>query len=505
MQIDITHARTLTDMSAFLQYLVSIYGAELYKDKQRLYNLIADLYTGEERQKKLFRRAIMEDNMAQRVYELKNKTIDERKALADAIAYRFAENNYFSNEIGQKVTLAFVKGLNLLLEFVWKQRDDGKWEDKYGNIYSKDRRTFEKANAHISKISIWEETTKIDSGAFQNCTSLCSIVLPNSLTEIGREAFSGCTSLLSMAIPNSVTKIGDSAFSGCSSLFSIVIPDSVIEIGKGALGNCQILNEINVAEGNPSFISIDGALYSQDGKILRQCPGSKNDFTIPDSVTEIGDSAFLGCVTLSCITIPDSVIKVGYEAFSGCTSLSSIFLPASTNLAEGAFDFCKALTSITVTRGTGEMGNWSINCRTDYDSLRDERTAQFTSVLSDVSSLETIIILMGVTSISASAFRNCHSLHSIVIPESMTEIGFSAFRGCTSLVSIVIPNSVTLIGEEAFAECSSLSSINIPNRVDQIAEFMLAKCSSLSAINIPENVKKNRYCSLYGLFFFVIN
>ena len=135
MQIDITHARTLTDMSAFLQYLVSIYGAELYKDKQRLYNLIADLYTGEERQKKLFRRAIMEDNMAQRVYELKNKTIGERKALADAIAYRFAENNYFSNEIGQKVTLAFVKGMNLLLEITLEQRCDGRWEDKQGNIY----------------------------------------------------------------------------------------------------------------------------------------------------------------------------------------------------------------------------------------------------------------------------------------------------------------------------------------------------------------------------------
>ena len=146
MQIDITHARTLTDMSAFLQYLVSIYGAELYKDKQRLYNLIADLYSGEERQKKLFRRAILEDNMAQRVYELKKKTIGERKALADVIAYRFAENNYFPNEIGQKVTSAFVKGLNLILEIILKQRADGKWEDEQGNRYSEDKLTFEDAN-----------------------------------------------------------------------------------------------------------------------------------------------------------------------------------------------------------------------------------------------------------------------------------------------------------------------------------------------------------------------
>ena len=94
MQIDTAYIRTLTDMGDFLKYLVSLYGKELYKDKQHLCNLIADLYRGEERQKKLFRRAILEDNMAHRVYNLAQKSLGERKALADAIAYRFAENNY---------------------------------------------------------------------------------------------------------------------------------------------------------------------------------------------------------------------------------------------------------------------------------------------------------------------------------------------------------------------------------------------------------------------------
>ena len=120
MQINITYARTLTDMADFLRYIVSIYGKEIYKDKQRLFNLIADLYAGEERQKRLFRRAIIEDNMAQRIYELEKKTLSERKAMADAIASRFAENNFFPNEIGQKVILTFVQGLNLLLKEPWK-------------------------------------------------------------------------------------------------------------------------------------------------------------------------------------------------------------------------------------------------------------------------------------------------------------------------------------------------------------------------------------------------
>lgn len=223
MYIDIVYARTLTDMPAFLQYLVSIYGAELYKDKQRLYNLIADLYTGEERQKKLFRRAIIEDNMAQRVYELKKKTLCERKALADAIAYRFAENNYLSDEVGQKVTLAFVRGLNMALQEItlkWRW-GDGKWEDEQGNVYSKDKLTFEKANEQLSEIIIRTGTTTIGCSAFKGCTSLSSVTLPDGVTKIDRSAFRDCTSLITIVIPNRTTIIGWRAFDGCTSLKEI--------------------------------------------------------------------------------------------------------------------------------------------------------------------------------------------------------------------------------------------------------------------------------------------
>ena len=189
-EINIVYAPPLTDMSAFLQYLVSICGAELYQDKRRLYDLIVGFYTGKKRQKKLFRRAIIEDNMAQRVYELKKKTLCERKALADAIAYRFAENNYFPNEVGQKVMLAFVRGLNMALqEIPLKQRRDGKWEDEQGNVYSKDKLTFEKANEQLSEIIIRTGTTTIGCSAFKGCTSLSSVTLPDGVTKIDRSAF----------------------------------------------------------------------------------------------------------------------------------------------------------------------------------------------------------------------------------------------------------------------------------------------------------------------------
>ena len=397
-EIDITYARTLTDMPAFLQYLVSIYGAELYKDKQRLHNLIADLYAGEERQKKLFRRAIIEDNMALRVYELTKKTPTEREALIDAIAYQFAESNYLSNEIGQKTTLAFVRGLNMVLqEIALKQRSDGKWIDEQGNTYSKNKKTFEKANRQLSEMIIRERITKIGDGAFKGCTSLVSITIPDSVTEIGREAFrdcsslvsttipdsvteigllafAGCTSLASITIPDSVTEIGDKAFADCTSLSSITIPDSVTEIGPLAFGGCYSLKTINVSTNNIYYKSIDGVLYSKDGSVLKQCPGAKMNCKIPDGVTEIGDWAFSFCTALSSITIPDGVTKIGRQAFRNCTALSSITIPDSvTVIGDSAFKGCTSLASITIPDGVTKIGDFAFEGCTSLKRIKTTR------------------------------------------------------------------------------------------------------------------------------------
>ena len=330
--IDITHARTLTDMSAFLQYLVSIYGAELYKDKQRLYNLIADLYTGEERQKKLFRRAILEDNMAQRVYELQKKKLGERKALADAIAYRFAENNYFPSEIGQKVTLAFVKGLNLLLEFVWKQRDDGKWEDNQGCIYSEDREVLEQGNFLLTDVIIPEGVISIGESAFSGCVHLSSVIFSNSITEIGSYAFSGCSSLSALVIPDRVTNIGCSVFRACTSLESITIPKTMNKIDDFTFFGCISLKSISISA---KIIEIGcGAFYN--------CINLQN-IKIPASVKRIKPWAFNGCTSLETVKLPEEVPEIGSWAFQNCVSLKTCLMTIPRYIGDFAFDNCPSL------------------------------------------------------------------------------------------------------------------------------------------------------------------
>ena len=132
------------------------------------------------------------------------------------------------------------------------------------------------------------EITSIGDYAFNACSSLTSINIPNSVTSIGDFAFNTCSSLTSINIPNSVTYIGNGAFNGCTSLTSINIPNGVTSIGDFAFGGCSSLTSIN----------------------------------IPNSVTNIGSGAFNGCTSLTSINIPNSVTSIAADAFVNCTNLT---------------------------------------------------------------------------------------------------------------------------------------------------------------------------------------
>jgi len=123
-----------------------------------------------------------------------------------------------------------------------------------------------------------------------------------------------------------VTSIGDYAFNGCTGLTSITIPDSVASIGGAAFSGCTSLTAINVSAGNNAFTSESGILYSKDKFSLRTYPAGKtgNSYTIPNYVTSIGWGAFQGSANLTSVIIPDSVTSIGNNAFSGCEKLTSV-------------------------------------------------------------------------------------------------------------------------------------------------------------------------------------
>ena len=169
----------------------------------------------------------------------------------------------------------------------------------------------------------------IDASAFEDCTYITSITIPDSVTSIGECAFYNCSSLTSIELPDSVTNIGDSAFDGCSNLRSIVIPNSVTSIGDYAFYDCSSLTSI----------------------------------IIPDSVTSIGDYAFYNCTSLTSITIPEEVASIGDYAFYNCSSLTSIIIPDSvTSIGDYAFYDCSSLTSVTF----DNPNNWQISKFRDF-------------------------------------------------------------------------------------------------------------------------------------------
>ena len=505
---------TIKDSSSIeevLQYIVACYGAEIYQEKQRLSNLIADLYTGEERLKRLYRRMVMEDTVSQQLYAISLKPIQEREVFYNRLVHQFKEANFYEEAFARQVLDVFLHGMNLLLVEPISTKatiEDGEWYDEYGVMYSADRKKLIRAperlcgyrvldgtvvicdkafwgwcknlkeiNIPSSVTSIGDEAfsgcsnlqeitlpsgvTSIGNSTFWSCSNLRKIALPPSITSIGDEAFYQCKNLQEITLPSSVTSIGDKAFSCCLHLQEITLPSSVTSIGRRAFTYCSNLREINTAESNKVYRAIDGVLYTKDLKTIIRYPVGKEDkkFVIPSGITSIGDEAFWGCSNLQEINIPSSVTSIGNNAFYNCSNLQEINV-AESNKVYRAIDgvlYTKDLKTI-IRYPVGKMNR-------------------------------NFVIPSGVTSIGDKAFIECENLHEITLPSGVMSIGDGAFWVCRSLETITLPPSVTSIGNNAFYNCSNLQEITIPSSVTSIGKWIFSGCWNLKEINVAESNK----------------
>ena len=341
--------------------------------------------------------------------------------------------------------------------------------------------------------------TSIGEGAFGGCSGLTSVTIPNSVTFIGDYAFYGCDGLTSVTIPNSVTSIGDRAFDGCWNLTSVTIGNSVASIGEGAFGGCSRLTVINVDENNTAYFSIDGVLFNKSQTELILYPRRKQGaYTIPNSVTSIGRSAFRECSGLTSVNIPNSVTSIKDYAFEGCSGLTSVTIPNSNDIAA----WCNI-----------SFGNDDSNPLYCAKHLYSDENTEITN----------LVIPDEVTSIGSSAFYGCRGLTSVTIGNSVESIGNGAFYGCsgltkvivndiaawcnisfgsfsasnpfyyakhlysdenTEITNLVIPDGVTSIGSRAFASCTGLTSVTIPNSVTSIGSSAFSSCKGLTSNDI---------------------
>ena len=178
--------------------------------------------------------------------------------------------------------------------------------------------------------------TSIGDYAFSECENLTSITIPSSVTSIGLSAFEECSSLTLLTVPSGVTSIGDYAFSGCTSLTSVAIPDSVTSIGDEVFSDCTSLVSITVSVSSVDYASSNGVLFDKGLTELIQYPAGKTDssYTVPSSVTSLGDEAFEECKSLK----------------------NAIFQGAAPSVDDGVFDV--SASGFTISYYPGQSG-WS--------------------------------------------------------------------------------------------------------------------------------------------------
>ncbi|PWM00115.1 MAG: hypothetical protein DBY04_01130 [Clostridiales bacterium] len=444
----------------------------------------------------------------------------------------------------------------------------------------------------ITSCLIHEQTKVIADSAFFRCSSLTSIEIPSSVTHIGGRAFNNCSSLESVTFGDNskLRSIGDSAFYFCYSLTSIEIPSSVTSIGSWAFYQCSKLRSIEI----PSSVTSIGSSAFYKSSLIRITILSR-DVKIYDSSYTIRTTAtiygYAGSTAQAYAekygrafvaldepthehtygewenyneTLHKRTCSCGDVEYANHTWDSGVVTTEPTSTSQGVKTYtctaCGATKTETIPPTpiySGICGAEGDNLTWGFDSSTGKLTISGTGEMENFSfslapwysyrsSIKTIEIAKGVTSIGSGAFRNsniltsvvfstnseltsieydafldCISLTNVEIPSSVTSIDGSAFSGCSSLESItvaegnsvyhsagnciietasktlvagcknsVIPtdSSVTSIGGSAFEGCERLTSIEIPSSVTSIGYGAFSGCNSLTSIEIPSSV-----------------
>lgn len=352
---------------------------------------------------------------------------------------------------------------------------------------------------------IWpSNSTAISDGAFQNCSYIETITIPDKVTKLGNSAFSWCSSATAIEGLDNVTEIGTGVFSSCNSLTDIAWPKDVATISNSAFADCTGLQNITIPE---HITTIGTSAFAGCGKGNDVSSGMDTagiTVTIPDSVTTIGNNAFSKCYRIKKFVVGAGVTSIGEKAFYNCNMLSDLEWKTTglTSIGTDAFSACGALGRFTVLASVTSIGvnpfNQSNLTEISVESGNTKYAVENKMLVTTDAKKKVVsyprnagrnaVVPNTVKVIGEKAF-NYANISTVELPEGLESMEINAFDA-SGLTKVKLPGSLKSISQSAFANTASLESVEFQTGLERIESKAFFKASALEKVHFPGSLKE---------------
>ena len=382
-------------------------------------------------------------------------------------------------------------------------------------------------NKKIKKVIIKKGVTSVSYEAFALCKNLNSVTIPSTVKTIGIRSFYG-TKISKITVPSKTKTIGQGAFGSCKSLKTIVMPgdfklkleedtddklwyvtsdqsavDTITFNTKLKLANVSYLsaNNLLVAKNDPSYQSIEGVIYTKDGKGIVRVPQKRTELKIKEGCTEFnmqsvlynstdseGDE-FNNCSKLKKIVIPSSVksinkIKYKTDRADACDMhVDTIEIVPKDFDANSLYALGSSLGKNITIESLMKLLPDQITYKDHMYITKDHGLLKYDGKDANVEIPEEI------TWIAPEAFYRNETLKNVKLPSKITTIEENTFYGCSELEAVIIPDQVTMIGKSAFDECTVLKSVTFGKSLKVIKDQAFASVN-IRNFTIPSGIQK---------------